>query len=253
MATVHRNALRTSGSDPKKPADEMKQQHSASNALIARGSPSLSPDPLAPSTLRAVEPFPGAAAVLQGEYFAAVKGAPQYVVDQCTRVLGPDGVVVPMDPNQRQSLLAVVDDLSAQALRVLAIGYTPFDTVPYEKEKEQADGTAASPSASSAQSGAGRPLGESGDDVSAKLTICTKGMVFVGFVASIDPPRDGIKEALETADHAGIKTIMITGEQRDEAQPSRLPSSRRCRYADAPAPVRLLTLVLLLCLFFACR
>lgn len=42
--------------------------------------------------------------------------------------------------------------------------------------------------------------------------ISEDGMIFLGFTTFIDPPRKGVKEAIETFKEAGIKTIMITGD-----------------------------------------
>jgi Ca2+-transporting ATPase len=39
-----------------------------------------------------------------------------------------------------------------------------------------------------------------------------KGMNFSGLICFEDPPRDGVKETIETARKAGVKTIMVTGD-----------------------------------------
>ncbi len=45
-----------------------------------------------------------------------------------------------------------------------------------------------------------------------------RDMIFVGLQAMIDPPRNGVKEAIKKCHDAGIKVIMITGDQLATAE-----------------------------------
>ena len=56
-----------------------------------------------------------------------------------------------------------------------------------------------------------RVLGVAYKDIKEKNNF-QKDLVFVGLIGMIDPPREGVKEAVETCKKAGIKTVMITGD-----------------------------------------
>ena len=44
------------------------------------------------------------------------------------------------------------------------------------------------------------------------MNFSTDGLVFVGFLALIDPPREGVKESIVKCHEAGIKVFMVTGD-----------------------------------------
>ena len=73
---------------------------------------------------------------------------------------------------------AAVEEMSADALRVLAVGYKYIDSVPAEPTSEELE----------------------------------SGLTFLGLVGMIDPPRPEAKEAVAVCRKAGIKPIMITGD-----------------------------------------
>merc|ERR1719181_2492514 len=84
-------------------------------------------------------------------------------------------------------ILAVVDEYSEQALRVLAIAVRPMSELPYNADDE---------------------------DVTSdqKFALCRQNLTLVGLVASIDPAREGVMESVLTAREAGIRVVMITGD-----------------------------------------
>lgn len=107
-----------------------------------------------------------------------VKGAPVRVLERCGMVIGVDGVE-PLDPASREALVEQNRVLASGGLRVLGVAY----------------GNAAS----------------TDDEALSSLT-------FVGFVGMSDPPAEGVKETIEQLRAAGIRTIMITGDQKLTAQ-----------------------------------
>ena len=108
---------------------------------------------------------------------AFVKGAPSETIPRCTSVR-LDGKVVPMTDGMREQIVAHNDDMSRQALRVLAVAERTLPT-------ELTDYTP--------------------DSVETELT-------FLGLVGMIDPPRPEVSEAVEHALTAGIRIIMVTGD-----------------------------------------
>jgi len=108
---------------------------------------------------------------------AYVKGAPSETIPRCTSVR-LDGKVVPMTDELRERIVERNDEMSRQALRVLAIAERdlPSDLTEYTPD-----------------------------------TVET-GLTFLGLVGMIDPPRPEVSEAVEHALTAGIRIIMVTGD-----------------------------------------
>ncbi len=105
------------------------------------------------------------------------KGAPDVLLDRCTRVrVGME--IVEIDDARRAQILADVDTLSDAALRTLAVAYRPL------------------------ASGEDRKTAES----------LERDLIFVGTVGIIDPPREEVAVAIREARRAGIRVIMITGD-----------------------------------------
>jgi Ca2+-transporting ATPase len=108
---------------------------------------------------------------------AYAKGAPEVILASCETFLSKNGVE-PLDPFDRENLLAAAHEMAGEALRVLAV----------------ASKASASP----------------GD--------AEQGMTFLGLVGMIDPPRPEAKAAIATCELAGIRPVMITGDHPLTAQ-----------------------------------
>ncbi len=114
---------------------------------------------------------------------AITKGAPDLLLDRCTRVrVGLD--IVALDAAMRARLLADVDTLTDAALRTLAVAYRPLEA---------------------------REFAESGDDPAAAEAL-ERELIFVGTVGMIDPPREEAAVAIREAHRAGIRVVMITSD-----------------------------------------
>jgi Ca2+-transporting ATPase len=123
---------------------------------------------------------------LQGWDVIAVKGAPDLVLDLCSSYQTVDDKSNPMNESIRQRIRDANDSMTQDALRVLALAYRVV------KEAPKADSVAV-------------------DELE-------KDLVFIGMVGMIDPPREEVKPAMLRAAHAGIRTVMITGDYPNTAR-----------------------------------
>jgi P-type Ca2+ transporter type 2C len=117
----------------------------------------------------------------------AVKGAPDVVLELCTRYQTRADTPAPLTPEKRAEILAANDAMTDSALRVLGLAYRLDRDVP--------------------------------DDLQGiETNTLEKDLVFAGLIGMIDPPREEVKPALEKARRAGIRTVMITGDYPNTAR-----------------------------------
>ena len=107
-------------------------------------------------------------------FVAFTKGAPESVVSRCSRMAAAGGEVA----IDREAALAQAESMAAEGLRVLAVASRPWP---------------------------GLPSGDDVDDVE-------EGLVLLGLVGLIDPPREEAAVAVAECISAGIKPVMITGD-----------------------------------------
>jgi Ca2+-transporting ATPase len=112
-----------------------------------------------------------------GQLLLCVKGAPERIISMCSSIRYHDKNE-PLLPEKSKFILETYQSLANRAYRVLAIAYKEL---PSEKsEVSQSD--------------------------------VERDLVFLGLVGMLDPPRPEVFEAVKKAKQAGIRVIMITGD-----------------------------------------
>lgn len=114
-----------------------------------------------------------------GETVAYVKGAPEVIVELCTRI-DEEGHVRELLEKDRERILLTTQSIAEEALRVLAMAYKvlPGDVDEYASKEVESQ------------------------------------LIFVGLAGMIDPPREEVVEAIKLCGKAGIKSFMITGDHK---------------------------------------
>ncbi|WVO18044.1 hypothetical protein L204_105742 [Cryptococcus depauperatus] len=119
-----------------------------------------------------------------------VKGAPETVLERCTTVLLPNGVQ-PLIPELRHKLTQKQLEYGSKGLRTLALAYVDEsdDNVAHYKTDRSED-----------------------------YVQFETDMTFVGLVGMLDPPRPEVRDAIAKCKSAGIRTIVITGDNKNTAE-----------------------------------
>ena len=119
---------------------------------------------------------------LDGSHHISItKGAPKEVMELCSDYYDNQGMITSLTATERQAILAANDQFARDGLRVLAVAYRPLDS---------------------------EHVGEDKWD----MQTLEDNMVFLGLVAMSDPPRQGVREAIEKCHRASIRIIMVTGD-----------------------------------------
>lgn len=109
-------------------------------------------------------------------YRVITKGAPDVLLDKCNKQI--DNIEGRTNILQQQNIQQQNLQMAKKALRVIAVAYKDIDYLPSKIDS----------------------------------TNIEKELIFVGLIGMIDPPREGVKDAVKTCKKAGIKTVMITGD-----------------------------------------
>ncbi len=113
-------------------------------------------------------------------FVSYTKGSLEELLKHCTRILH-HGQTIPFTLQHKKDILQSAEEMSAKALRLLALGMRiPKDSISSQKPQES-------------------------------------DLTFVGLVGMIDPLRPEVFHAAKEFVEAGVRTIMITGDRKDTA------------------------------------
>ena len=120
------------------------------------------------------------------KYRVITKGASDVLLQRCTKevleVNNSNNIRV--QALQTSKIQSDNRQMAQKALRVIAVAYKDIDFLPSKIDSANIE----------------------------------NNLTFVGLIGMIDPPREGVKEAVKTCQNAGIKTVMITGDHLETAK-----------------------------------
>lgn len=118
---------------------------------------------------------------VNGKYRVITKGAPDILLGRCNKIW-QDGQIDDIQLS-KNTISGYNIEMANKALRVIGVAYVDLDTVPNEIDTNNIE----------------------------------NNLIFVGLIGMIDPPREGVAEAVATCKKAGIKPVMITGDHLNTA------------------------------------
>ena len=112
-----------------------------------------------------------------GKYRVITKGAPEVLMNKCISTY-ENGKIDRLEKRKKDMIQRQNEAMASEALRVIAVAYKDIEYLPQKIESEYIE----------------------------------NNLIFTGLIGMIDPPREGVKEAVNTCKRAGIKIVMITGD-----------------------------------------
>ena len=111
------------------------------------------------------------------KFLCITKGAPEVILKNCSKYY-LNGQINILNDESIRKIEKINSTMAENALRVIAVAYSSMSRLPTNIDSESLE----------------------------------RNLTFVGLIGMIDPPREGVKEAVQNCKKAGIKTVMITGD-----------------------------------------
>jgi len=167
--------------------------------LVDNGSPELKEFPF-----DSVRKRMSSVRMYEGDLTVFVKGAPESVLEICTKIWLPDGTVREISDDDKKVINSQNDEMANNAMRNLAYAYKNIDeSVDYKQHNPD---------------------------------IIENDLIYMGMVSIIDPIRDEVAEAMQAARDAHIKVSIVTGDYALTARAIAV----RARLADKPEDVEVI-------------
>lgn len=128
------------------------------------------------------------------KYVLLTKGAPEIVLELCKYVQEPDGIKE-LTKERKEKILSEIAKLQEKSMRALGFAYKEMSL--YDESQEAAVAL---------------------EEEEISIEKCEGSLVFGGFVGIRDPLRPDVKEAVDTAHHAGVSVKMLTGDNINTAR-----------------------------------
>ncbi|MEM4848095.1 MAG: cation-translocating P-type ATPase [Ignisphaera sp.] len=113
------------------------------------------------------------------KFLAVVSGAPDVLLEISNSVYVGNGIR-PLDEKTRKSIVKSIEELASQGYRTFGIAFKVIDVYHEDMSVEEVE----------------------------------RELVYYAVLGIIDPPREGVAEAINLARRAGIKTIIVTGDHK---------------------------------------